>query len=354
MKCILNLTLSNLSDGISHWHGRGACRGSDQARRVSGGCARVRLLPAGGPSLACVQAARLSSVRRLHDLRCKCLAGRGGPSPPGSLPGTSAYLSGLLPGGMDFDFDRALSRLCKEHTVKKEQKNVQMSTIQRRSMLNTTTGPSISRLSVRDSGEDCNSHSVNISESQFSHVTEHHSSESKGKTESDVRVVRTDLESTCRSMPSLQELCTRSLCDDGLAHCKSLYDIPDHLVLQVCKSTIKLEHAVTALYGQLVHRILTMGKLTPDIAYKLQSSSCPEVDAVLFEAFTFFDCAWFLLRSWRAPLANLPQPCARVTRERSRRCGRQVSQFGRDCVANLHRAQIEAGFLHHTCRGPGP
>ena len=31
----------------------------------------------------------------------------------------------------------------------------------------------------------------------------------------------------------------------------------------------------------------------------------------------------------------------------------QVSQFGRECVDNLNRAQIEAGFLHHSCRSGG-
>jgi hypothetical protein len=36
-------------------------------------------------------------------------------------------------------------------------------------------------------------------------------------------------------------------------------------------------HVVLIDFLQMLHKILSMGKLTPDIAYKLQTSSCPEV-----------------------------------------------------------------------------
>mmetsp|Transcript_37050 Transcript_37050/g.57932 ORF Transcript_37050/g.57932 Transcript_37050/m.57932 type:complete len:142 (-) Transcript_37050:564-989(-) len=61
------------------------------------------------------------------------------------------------------------------------------------------------------------------------------------------------------ALPSLQELCIRSLCETNLEYCHSLELVPDHLAVD------------------MMLRIINKGKLSPELCKKFQSSTCDEV-----------------------------------------------------------------------------
>ena len=154
-------------------------------------------------------------------------------------PGPDCRLGGAWK--MDFDFDRALSRLNKQKIVGTQRVRDHSSftsgpfTARERSKSDHRT-PQMTQLEAivldcnlgndescesKDSSGACDQDSNPHTDENF--VAKLH-----------MQTPQKNSKSTyCRQVPSLQELCLQSLCDDGLQHCKSLYDIPDHLVIQV-------------------------------------------------------------------------------------------------------------------------
>mmetsp|Transcript_84195 Transcript_84195/g.136474 ORF Transcript_84195/g.136474 Transcript_84195/m.136474 type:complete len:155 (+) Transcript_84195:29-493(+) len=62
-----------------------------------------------------------------------------------------------------------------------------------------------------------------------------------------------------RPVPSLVELCTRSLVETKLTYCETMHDIPDHVA------------------AEIVYRIMDKGLLTPPIARKMLTSNSDEI-----------------------------------------------------------------------------
>jgi hypothetical protein len=137
---------------------------------------------------------------------------------------------------MDFDFDRALSRLAREQAEKTRLAGLRLSSLQiRHNPRSSTAIPSSP--SSQGPSRPCSvqvptevQQQTNVSDGENSQFDSGHSNSSS----TSQRRSSKNLPSTrSLSPPSLQELCIQTLCHHGLAQCKSLQDIPDHLVVQV-------------------------------------------------------------------------------------------------------------------------
>jgi len=164
---------------------------------------------------------------------------------------------------MDFDFQRAQSRLRREQTT---ERNRQSKDIFSSGNSRSTAGFGITQRTSLITG---NASTSPVTESRYETTDESDITDSDDHAREprsvNLRHHSGKKNAFQRAIPTLQELCLRSLCQSGFSHCKTLEDVPDELVLE------------------MLRRVLVLGKLSPDIAAKFQTSSCPEVTIFYFE-----------------------------------------------------------------------
>jgi hypothetical protein len=154
---------------------------------------------------------------------------------------------------MDFDFDRALGRLSKEQEQGLRRRRF------RETLPPTTVTPSLTAenlnpdhtratlASIAASVRDCSLGSDEGTDSNGSNgagIQDLEKNDSEGAltlgVNSSRRTPKKSSKSNCLKVPSLQELCLQSLCQNGLQNCKTLHDIPDHLVFQAILDATKV------------------------------------------------------------------------------------------------------------------